>query len=142
MNGESIMRPLLFALSAALLAAPTEMSAQACSASDSTEIAGFLDGVRSLASSTDPADVATRARIKLPHAVAAEVSFISDSSTCAVLLAAYQHAGGTDPEQWGTVRVARVRDVFFVRDPGVRQGEFSVAMVIDASGVVLGKFRY
>lgn len=93
-----------------------------------------------LVTSTEPDYVRAREYQQLPAVPASEVQAIAVDSVCATARDSYNAALPLEMQQGGRrVYLVRVGDRYVVEDPGLRLGEFGLAMIMDRSFVVLRK---
>lgn len=134
-------RGLLVAL--AVAAVPSLTMAQSCKAADS-QSASMLIGLRQTADTADTESVVLRSKLQIHAVPAAQVTLVSDDSTCARARQALDsviHAtnpNALNPLPARALYVMRVGSVTAVRDPAARAGEYSPIEFFDSRWSSLG----
>ena len=105
-------------------------SSTACIASDSYT-AYQVANLRAIATATNPAAIAWRERVHLPAAPDTAVMVVSDSTTCARGLAAYNKA--ILDTTVSSLYLIRVGTAYVGSNPKLRVGEFVQLVVFDSS---------
>ena len=128
-----------------LTAAPREGGAQTstyCRAADAGS-AYLLAKVRSWATATTGPYVKNRQVVELPQVPAEEVQAVTDEEICQQAAAAYDRERvrrhQTPPAQ-RQVHVVRVGSFYVVADPTEKAGEWTVAMVFNATWELVSTF--
>lgn len=134
---------LVVSAAALLLAAPLrtawgqtaqpqgKTSTPPCYSADGTS-ALLLHSLQTIVSGTDSIAAKERGYAALPQGAASSVSFVTNKTTCAKLLSAYQaqagYASGTVKQVYGF----QVGPVYVVVDPKTKAGEWSLALTFDS----------
>jgi len=134
-------RVILVALAAA--AVPRLAISQSCKTADS-QSASMLIGLRKLADTTGTEYIVLRSKLQTAAVSAAQVTLVSDDSTCARARQALDsliHANNPNalnPLPPRALYVMRVGSVTAVRDPAGRAGEYSPILFLDYRWSFLG----
>lgn len=141
------MKILLLAASASLMLAvgnsasgrPVQRMTSVCAATDSYAT-GEVSSFRNIVRSSDPDTVAWRNVVHLPAAADTDVVAVSDSTTCARGLAAYNSA--LSDTTVSSVYLIRVSTSYVASNPQLRTGEYVQHFVFDSAFVLRSQIMH